>query len=161
MNVTFTFKNFPKSKDELQNIPEISLDTPFKAAALTALVLLNYEHDVNKTIEMLNVLKGPKPLSNYDISFIKDRISDKPYVIKSYFEGTSPSNNYEYNSPLKITVYDNKYSYDNEGYAKLYIQSSGADSQRPIVLREKEGKWYLWENLLLADIRKPANLSGW
>ena len=43
----------------------------------------------------------------------------------------------------------------------ITIQSSGADSKRPIVLREKDGKWYLWENLLLADIRKPARISGW
>lgn len=161
MSVTFTFKEVPKTKDDLLKIPEFSLDTPFKAAALTTLVLLNYENNVEKTIEMLNVLKGPKPLSIYDIQFIRDRISDKPYVVASYFEGSNPTNNYEYNKPLKITIHEDKYSYDNEGYAKLTIQSSGADSKRPIVLREKDGKWYLWENLLLADIRKPARISGW
>ena len=50
MSVTFTFKEVPKTKDDLLKIPEFSLDTPFKAAALTTLVLLNYENNVENYI---------------------------------------------------------------------------------------------------------------
>ena len=161
MSVTFTFTDFPKSKEELERIPEYSLDTPFKAAALTMLVLLNYQHDVNKTIELLNCLKGPQPLSNYDIQFLRDRLGGKTFVVSSYFEGATVANGYVPNKPYKITVHEDIYSYTDEGYARLTLQSSGADSKRPIKLRKKDTKWYLWENMLLADIRPPAGSEGW
>ncbi|NLC97035.1 MAG: hypothetical protein GX675_05660 [Erysipelotrichaceae bacterium] len=161
MSHTFTFDDYPKSKDDLIKLPEINLDSPFKTAALTVLVLLNYKDNVDKTIEMLNVLKGPQALSNQEISFLKDRIKEKWYVVPSFFEGSNPENDYKYNLPLKITIHEDKYTYNQKGYAKLLIQSSGADSKRPIVLREKDNKWYLWENMLLSDIRKPASLNVW
>ena len=56
---TFTFSIIPRSVEELKSLPESDLSTPFKTCALTMLVLLNYDNDVNATIEMLNYLKGP------------------------------------------------------------------------------------------------------
>lgn len=46
-------------------------------------------------------------------------------------------------------------------YAVLWIKSSGADHARQIKLRQKDDKWYLWEQMLLADIRKPASVDTW
>lgn len=60
---TFTFTKIPSNADELKALPECDLSSPFKTCALTMLVLLNYKNDVEKTIEMLNVLKGPDPIS--------------------------------------------------------------------------------------------------
>ena len=39
---TFTFRALPESLAEMQALPEASLDTPFKTAALTVLALCAY-----------------------------------------------------------------------------------------------------------------------
>ena len=159
-----TFKELPENLSQLQALPESSLDTPFKTAALTVCALCAYAADKDAGIEMLNFLKGPQPLSPYDLQFLKDRFMDgKAYVPLSYFEGAVPGNNYSPSEPLTIEVFSNPYSYDNEGYAKLYIRSGGADTERPITLRKRgsDGKWFLWEQMLLADIRKPVASDPW
>ncbi len=160
----FTFSKLPQNTEQLQALPESSLDTPFKAAALTVCALCAYPADKEASIEMLNFLKGPRPLSNLELQFLRDRFMDgKTYVPISYFEGAKPENNYTPSEPFTIEIFSNPYSYDNEGYAKLYIRSGGADSERPITLRKRgsDGKWFLWEQMLLADIRKPVAEDPW
>lgn len=158
---TFTFNSLPKNVDELKALPESALATPFAAAALTVLALCEYEENAAVCIDMLNFLKGPQPLSPFETQFLRDRLVGKSYVPRSYFSGTSPQNNYEPSQPYTLTVFDGPYSYKDQGYAMLYIRSSGADSQRQIKLRAKGDQWFLWENFLLPDIRKPAELDPW
>lgn len=160
---TFTFAKLPESLAELQATPEASLDTPFKAAALTVCALCAYAADKNIGIEMLNWLKGPKPLTPYEISFIDDRLRDgKTYVPFSYFKGATPENDYTPDEPFTVTVESNPYSDDNEGYMKLFIKSGGADSAREVILRLKgDGKWLLWDQMLLPDIRVPKSANPW
>ena len=50
---TFTFRALPESLEELQALPEASLDTPFRTAALTVLALCAYAADKNIGTEML------------------------------------------------------------------------------------------------------------
>ena len=160
---TFTFTTIPRSVADLKALPESDLSTPFKTCALTMLVLLNYGDDVNATIEMLNFLKGPEPMNPYQIQFLKDRLVGKEYVVRSFFEGSSPQNNYIPTEPLKITVYDNPYSYPEAGWATLHMNSTGADSPRQIKCRLKPStnQWFLVENLALSDIRTPAAADPW
>ena len=111
---------------------------------------------------MLDFLRGPRPLSVMDKQFIADRFRDKDYVPRSYFEGATPANNYLPSEPYTVVVSDNPYSYQNESYATLYIRSGGADSLRSVQMRlAKDGKWYLWEQFLLADIRQPESMNPW
>ena len=111
---------------------------------------------------MLDFLRGPRPLSVMDKQFIADRFRDKDYVPRSYFVGATPQNNYLPSEPYSIVVSENPYSYQNEGYATLYVSSGGADSPRSVQLRlAKDGMWYLWEQYLLADIRKPESENPW
>ena len=63
--------------------------------------------------------------------------------------------------PYTVTVEENPYSFQNAGYVKLLIRSSGADTPREIQMRAKGDTWYLWENYLLPDIRVPAALDPW
>ena len=160
---TFTFTTIPRSVADLKALPESDLSTPFKTCALTMLVLLNYADDVNATIEMLNFLKGPEPMNPYQIQFLKDRLVGKEYVVRSFFEGSSPQNNYIPTEPLKITVYDNPYSYPEAGWATLHMDSTGADSPRQIKCRLKPStnQWFMVENLALSDIRIPAAADPW
>ncbi len=159
----FIFAKLPESLSELQSLPEAKLDTPFKTAALTVIALCVYAADKNIGIEMLNWLKGPRPLSNVEISFIDDRLRDgKTYVPFSYFKGAKPENDYTPDNPYSITVESNAYSDANPGYMKLLIRSGGADTPREVQMRMKgDGQWLLWEQFLLPDIRKPKSQDPW
>ena len=76
-----------------------------------------------------------------------------------------PNNDYTPSIPLTIEVKENPYSYDNEGYARLFVKSGGADSERPITVRKtKEGNYMLWSDTimgLLSDIREPESNNPW
>lgn len=155
----FTYERLPENLEEFRKMG--TLETPFETAALTVVALAHYPKNRDVALAMLDYLKGPQPLSTYEKQFIRDRFMDKDYVPRSYFEGTSPANNYEPSKPYRIRVSDNPYSYAEEGYAKLFLTSSGADSPRPIVLRRKGDQWFLWEQLLLAGIRVPDKDDPW
>ncbi|MCQ2523590.1 MAG: hypothetical protein MJ123_04560 [Lachnospiraceae bacterium] len=158
---TFSFDKFATSLDELKATVKSNLTDPFEVAALSVMAFCNYEKDVDSTVAMVNYLKGPQELSAMDLSFIKERLVGKFYVPRSFFQGTSPENDYQPSSPLTITVSDNPYSYGEENYVTLYLKSSGADSERPIKLRKKGDQWFLWQFSFLADIRKPAAEDPW
>lgn len=160
---TFTFRALPESLAEMQSLHEASLDTPFKTAALTVCALCAYAADKEVGTEMLNWLRGPRPLNGQDISFLNDRFrGGKTYIPFSYFEGATPNNDYTPTEPFTITIESNHTSNAEQGYAKLFIPCGGADSPRPIKLRMKgDGRWFLWEQYLLTDIRQPKSSDPW
>ncbi len=159
---TFTFAVLPESLAEMKALPQASLESPFATAALTVCALCVYAADKSIGTEMLNFLRGPRPLSNHDISFLNDRFSDGHHVPFSYFKGAVPANDYTPDTPFTITVTSGPYSDANEGYKKLYIKSGGADSPREIVLRKLgDGRWMLWDQFLLVSIRKPKSDDPW
>lgn len=160
---TFTFQKLPESLNELKALPEVALDTPYKTAALTVLALCAYAAAPEIGKEMLNFLKGPAPLSGYEISFINDRFRDSKLVPFSYFEGAMPQNNYTPSEPFTLKIFSNPYSFPEENRATLHLNSGGADSPRQIKLRKKpsEGKWYLEEQMILVGIRTPKMDDPW
>ena len=159
---TITFKALPESLAELQALPEASLDTPFKTAALTVAALCAYAAEKDIGIEMLNFLRGPRPLSGHEISFLNDRFSDGKHIPFSYFKGAVPANDYTPDEPFTVTIETNPYSDANEGYKKLFIRSGGADNPREIVLRRLgDGRWMLWDQFLMVSIRKPKSEDPW
>ena len=161
-SVKITFSALSDSYEGFIALPEAKMDNPFSSAALTVLAFCFYPENKDMSLKMLDFLRGPRPLSVMDKQFIADRFRDKDYVPRSYFEGATPNNNYLPSEPYSITVSENPYSYQNEGYATLYVTSGGADSPRSVQLRlAKDGKWYLWEQYLLADIRKPESENPW
>lgn len=156
------FSSLPETFEQFVSLPQASLSTPFETAAMTVLAFCYYTMDRELSLQMLDYLRGPRPLSGYDKQFIRDRFMDKDYVPRSYFEGATPDNDYQPKEPYTITVSDNPNSYANEGMARLYLRSGGADSLRQIDLRKaKDGKWYLWEQYILSDIRQPESSNPW
>ena len=139
--------------------------TPEETAALTVAALVRFTEDQEAGIAMLNVLRGPRPLSPQEIQLLKDQLlKDRDYVARSHFNGATPDNNYTPLQPYSVTVADSVHSYDQENYATLYIRSGGADSPRPITLRKKPstGEWFLWNHVgLLPGIRVPASQDPW
>ncbi len=161
-SVKITFNALPETFEGFKVLPEAKMDNPFSTAALTVLAFCFYPENKDLSLQMLDFLRGPRPLSVMDKQFIADRFRDKDYVPRSYFEGATPNNNYLPSEPYSITVSENPYTYKNEGYATLYVTSGGADSPRSVQLRlAKDGKWYLWEQYLLADIRQPESENPW
>ena len=143
-------------------MPSAAMSTPFQTAAMTVLALCFYPQNSELSLKMLDFLRGPRPLNGADKQFIADRFRAKDYVPRSYFVGSTPDNDYQPNAPYTVEVSENQYSYEEQGIAKLFISSGGADSPRPIKLRKaKDGKWYLWEQFLLTDIREPESTNPW
>ena len=159
---SFVFSSLPQNLAEMRAMPESDLSTPFKAAALTVLALCRWGESVDDCHEMLDFLRGPRPLSEFEKQFIRDRLRGREYLPFSYFSGSSPDNGYTPDQPYTITVFEDIYSYQNQGYCRLNIRSSGADSPRQITLRCQSGTtWRLWENYLLPMIREPKSADPW
>jgi len=162
---TVTLRELPVNLAQLQAMPEASLQEPQYAAALTVAALCMYPVDREASLAMLEFLQGPRGLTPYDRQFLADRFRDKDYVPRSYFAGATPQNNYEPSEPYTLTFFENPYSRDQmaDGYLTLHINSGGADSPRQVKLRTKPstGQWFLWEQFLLSDIRKPVSADPW
>ena len=160
------FAALPTGLEELRALPmAASLTEPQYTAALTVAALCAYPFDKDAAIAMLNYLKGPQPLSTYEIQFLADRMRGKDYLPASFFEGATPENGYTPTLPYTVSVLETPHSRAQlgEGYLQLYIRSGGADSLRPVKLRYKPstGQWFLWEQMLLSDIRPPAAADLW
>ena len=160
-----TVSALPCSVDDMRAMPEFSLNDPFKVAAFAVAALDRYPADREAAKAMLNVLKGPEPLTPREIQFINDRFMDgRDYIARSYFDGSSPANDYTPVTPYTVTVIEYSNSRENEGYIRLFLKSSGADSPRPVVLRNKPstGEWFLWEfEGILSSIRIPTSADKW
>ena len=159
----FVFQQLPETMEQLQALPEAERKTPYQTAALTVCALCAYAAHKKTGTEMLNWLRGPRPLSNFDLSFLDDRLRDgKIYVPFSYFQGATPDNDYFPAQPFVLEVESNPTSDDVQGYFKVTIRSGGADSPRSVMLRQQaDGSWLLWEQYLMADIRLPKSKDPW
>ncbi len=156
------FNSVPDTLETFTALPEAALSDPFDTAALTVLAFSVFPKNRELCYSMINYLRGPRPLSPMEEQFIRDRFMDTDYIPRSYFEGATPDNDYTPAQPLSIKILENPNSYNTEGYAMMYINSSGADSPRNVQLRlAKDGKWYLWEQYVLVGIRQPESQNPW
>ena len=159
----FVFQKLPENLEQMKAMPEAALQTPYQTAALTVCALCAYAADKKIGAEMLNWLRGPRPLSNFDLSFLDDRLrGGKHYVPFSYFRGAAPDNDYFPTQPFTLILESNPTSDDVKGYFKVTVRSGGADSPRSVELRQKaDGTWLLWEQYLMVDIRLPKSMDPW
>ena len=162
---TVTFSEMPETLEQLKALPEASMKDPLDVAALTVAALCVYPFNKDESINMLNFLRGPRPLSANEIAFIAERFRDVDYIPRSYMNGATPQNNYVPQRPYSVTVCELAHSRDaiNDGYLIVYVNSGGADSPRPIHLRTKPstGEWFLWEQFILVGIRVPEAADPW
>lgn len=160
---SFTFTALPTNVAQLQALPEASLDSAFKTTALTIAALCRYEHNPDEAIAMLNFLKGPAEVSTYEKQFIRERLTGRMYIPRSFFAGATPQNSYKPTVPYTITVIETPYSFDTDNWATLYVASGGGDNPRPIKLRKKPstGQWFLNDIQCLAEIRVPVEEDPW
>ncbi len=156
---------FPQLPDNLAGfcaLPQAALATPYDTAAMTVLAFCYYPKNKELSLSMVDYLRGPRPLSPTEKSFIADRFRDADYVPRSYFVGSTYQNDYVPAKPYTVRVFENPYSYETENYAKIFINSGGADNPRSVMMRKaKDGKWYLWEQYILVGIRAPESTNPW
>ena len=160
--------NFNEIITNLDDMKKIDRTNPYNVAALCVHAICNYNDSPDKFFEMLSYLMGDfQEVSNMMKSNIKDRMSQNnkaPFIGKSYFVGSTPENDYTPTS-YSISVEENMYSRENDGYLRLLLKSGGADAQRFITLRlAKDGNYYVWSDSiigLLADIRMPESNNPW
>ena len=160
----FSFNSLPKTLEELKALPEASMDTPFKTAALAILSLCIYSENVAEGIKCLNFLRGPKgELCEREKQFFNDRVNSKngKLIAKSYFKGATPDNEYQAPKPYVLELFTNSHSYEQATYCTLHIFSGGADSERQVQLRVASGKWYLWEQFLMVGIKDTKSQNPW
>lgn len=153
------FRNLPQSAAEIG--PETDAQ---QVAAYTVAALARYETNPAEAIAMLNKLLGPRPVPKRDEQFLADRFRGRQYLMRSYFMGATPANNYQPDMPYTVEVKTNAYTYQEEGYARFMITCGGADSPRPMTVRQKAstGEWFLWDYKgLLSGIQTPAADDPW
>jgi len=155
------FPSLPMTLAEFKALPQASMASPYQTAGLFVVALNVYPQNRDESIAMINSLKGPEPLSPREINFFKEQVSK--HLPRSYFAGATAKNDYTPSQPYTVVVSDNAYSFGTAGTARLFVKCGGADSPRPITLRQaKDGKWYLWEHSsLLVGIRAPESSNPW
>lgn len=133
--------------------------------ALFLCALALFERDKEAGTAAMNLLRGPKPMTPYDCQFLRDRLRGKSYLPLAYFEGATPGNNYQPRVPYMLNVLADPRPQDVEpGYLRVFLTTSGADSPRPMKLRQKvsTGEWFLWEySSILSGIRIPVVEDSW
>ena len=122
----FSLTSIPRKPKELCEMPEFEMKCPFVRAALTILALRQYSFSPDDSIEMLELLAGPGSFSVSDLSLLRKKLDGREYIPFSFFANATPENAYDPSLPLTISVKDTAFSYKKDGYATLYVQSSGA-----------------------------------
>ncbi len=161
MKVTFSL--LPKTLEEFKNMKELDLTKAENTCGMFLLAVNLFVKNREEGIEAINILKGPVDLNPHEINFLADRVRDKAYIPLVYFEGAQPSNNYSPSEPYTLDFLPDPRPQDiEEGYLRLYLKTSGADSPRFIKVRKKGDNWYLWDYPgIFMDVRKPAAEDPW
>ncbi|MCR4687924.1 MAG: hypothetical protein K5745_00060 [Saccharofermentans sp.] len=152
----------PDSLEELKALPYASLSEPEYGAALFVCAMTNYKDNKDTAISMLEFLKGPAGVSMFEKQFINDRLNGKDYVVRSFFSGTSPDNDYTPAMPYTISLAKREDTMQ-DGRIDVYLTSTGADSKRYIRMRLKPStnQWFIEEQFILSDIRIPKSMDEW
>jgi len=138
----------PQNIEEFLELRSNIAQSPEGGAAMFILALYIYEKDATFGKKCITAMidksrlssgdwyKGYGPTSS-DKRLLVEQINRYPYLPNSYFEGSTPENEYETGLPFTIKSQINPYSGDlgNKKY-KLFVFCSGANSPRPITLRQ-------------------------
>ena len=159
-----TIQELPESLQEFEALAG-ETRTPEKICALFLCALYLFDKDKDAGTAAMNLLRGPRPMTPYDQQFLRDRLRGKSYLPLAYFEGATPQNGYKPTAPYALNVLADSRPQDMEpGYLRLFLKTTGADSPRPIKLRQKGSteEWFLWEySSILSGIRIPTAEDSW
>ncbi len=161
--MTVKFETLPNNITEFSVLANNGLTKPENTCALFICAVNMLANNLNEGLNAINLLKGPQPLSTFDKSWFKDRISDKPHLAMAYFNGSTPENSYTPALPYSITFMQDPRPQDCEaGYMRLQIKTPAFDSPRYMKLRQKGENWYIWDvNSIMLGVKTPAKNDPW
>ena len=82
------------------------------------------------------------------------RDPERQHIFRSFAAGTSPENDYRM-SPDNFNLVVGK-KVQEQGYLRVFLQNSGADSPRPVWVKEFDGLWYMINNAsTYVEVRPP------
>ncbi len=114
--------------------------------------------EASKMLRYSMYLPMPIELSRTNATFV-ERMKDPNYnfVFRSFAKGTSPENSYSM-SPDNFAL-NLMRKRNSEGFLKIYLKSSGADSPRCVWMINHDGLWYTNNNAgLYSMVREPRNI---
>lgn len=160
-----SIREIPENLQEFEALAASLRDSQNGVCALFLCALNLFDRNREDGTAAMNLLRGPRPMTPYDIQFLRDRLRGKPYLPLAYFDGATAQNGYTPNKPYVLQVLPDTRPQDvEEGYARVFLKTAGADSPRPIKLRQKPstGEWFLWEySSVLSGIRIPVSEDPW
>lgn len=162
-DMSIEFSALPETLAEFETLIDEDFSQPEEAAGLFFCAVNLLSINADEGIAAINMLKGPVELSDVDKSWFKDRISDKLYLARAYFEGSTPENNYAPTEPYTILFQEDPRPGDvEEGYMRFYVDTPAFDSARYIKLRQHKDNWYIWDiNNIMVGVREPAEEDPW
>lgn len=163
----------PKTVEEFRTWRNTVAGVPQGGAAAFVVALLVYSQDAALGLQMLTThidrellspgnkgYKGLQPRS-MRIRAFRDRVGRKPYIARSYIDGTSHTTGYKL-PPLPWTIRIKEVRDTGRGRSKVFVWSTGADSARPITLKvNNRGVWkaYEWSSLEVGT-RRPQKAKA-
>lgn len=134
----------PASYQEFKDRYQVEGRTPEGAVKLYFEAVFSYinESTRDEGAKMLRyAMHSSTPIEQAHDTFVR-RLKDpyENYMFRSYAQGTSPENSYQM-SPDDFTLNIVGQSQESD-YLRIFLQSSGADSPRPVWVKEFDGLWY-------------------
>ena len=130
---TVKLDSLPQNAEEMKAMAVYDQKNEYAVAAFTVAALLRYASSQADGKAMLDVLNGPENPSNLDLQWMDEKLlGGQDYVIRSYFKGATPKNDYTPSKPYTVELVEYKNSRDIENYVYLYVSSGGADNPRQV-----------------------------
>ncbi|MCS6822814.1 MAG: hypothetical protein NZ529_00855 [Cytophagaceae bacterium] len=185
VSMSFDFKTTQQSKLMVDKIPTsveefITLrdkiaTTPEGGAVAFVVATIMYSNNpqigrqaiiIQSDRKLLSECGPDKGYKGFDLGsssdFLVRQLDQKKYIPYSYVMGTSNANGYALgNPPYNFQVSTNASSKGADGTMKVFIASTGADSPRPITLRQNDkGIWKAAEySSIFSGVRPPVQKS--
>ena len=160
----YTFDKLPSTVEEFKTCQYLDLKDAHNTFAMFIVALEIFVQDEEAGKECINILRGPVPLSPMDVSFLRERLSDKKYLPMVYLNGATPSNNYTPSAPLTIVTKDDpapQYA-GGDNFRRVFVKQEGFDNPRYATFRSKGNDWFIYEySGILMSVKTPAKEDPW
>ncbi|MCR5563237.1 MAG: hypothetical protein K6F46_07705 [Desulfovibrio sp.] len=151
-----TYKEFKARYQTEARTPEGALKLHFEA--IFCYINPATRDEASKMLRYSLYLPRPLEQSRTNATFV-ERMTDPDYnfVFRSFVKGATPENNYSM-SPDSFTL-NMVRKWNSEGFLKINLRSSGADSPRCVWMLKHDGLWYTNNNAgLYSMVREPRNM---
>ncbi len=149
---TFDVSAIPATVEEFLTLRNELATSPQGGAVVYVVALVTYTRDPALGLQCLTIAMDASELQDGDvyknkspsrqrIRDLQSRVGKRPYVARSYIQGTSPENKYTLPGALQVNIRTQPIDEAPERM-KVFVHSTGADSPRPIHMQvNNRGIW--------------------